>query len=73
MLLRSIFVAAGCLVAWLIVLPTLAVLGGAALFLYATLAEITSLLTGARPPAIDPSTIRLTARRICAGYSFRSP
>jgi hypothetical protein len=72
MLLRSIFVAAGCLVAWLIVLPTLAVLGGAALFLYATLAEITSLLTGARPPAIDPSTIRLTARRICAGYSFRS-
>jgi hypothetical protein len=66
---RSIFVAMGCLIAWLVVLPGLAVLGGAALFLYATLAEISCLLTGTTPRAVDPSTIRLTARRICRGLS----
>jgi hypothetical protein len=70
MLARAIFVGVGCLLAWLIVLPALAVLGGAALLLYATMAEFTSLVTRAEPRAIDPSTVRLMARRICAGYSF---
>jgi hypothetical protein len=67
MLVRAIFVSAGCLAAWLIVLPALAVLGGAALFLYASLAEITSVLTGKAPRTLDPSAIRSTARRICDG------
>jgi hypothetical protein len=67
MLVRLISVALGYLIAWLVVLPALAVLGAAALFLYATLAEITYLLTGTTPRAMDPSTIRLTARRICRG------
>jgi hypothetical protein len=70
MLLRSVFGTLGCLIAWLVVLPALAVLGGAALFLYATLAEITSLITGKAPRAIDPSAIRSTARRICGSYVF---
>ena len=70
MLVRAIFVGAGCLLAWFIVLPTLAVIGGAALFLYATLAEVSALVTGTAPRTIDPSTLRTTARRICAGYSF---
>jgi siroheme synthase len=70
MLARAIFVGAGCLAAWLIVLPALAVLGGAALFMYASLAEISNLALGRRPRPIDRSAIRSTARRICDGYSF---
>jgi hypothetical protein len=70
MLVRAIFVGGGCLLAWFIVLPMLAVLGGAALLLYATLAEISSWVTGNEPRTVDPSTLQTTARRICAGYSF---
>jgi len=72
MLVRAIFISLGCLIAWLVVLPTVAILGGAALLLYATLAEITGLLTGSEPRTLDASAIRLTARRICAG-AFVSP
>jgi hypothetical protein len=67
MLVIFISVTLGCLIAWLVVLPALVILGGGALFLYASVAEITCLLTGTTPQAIDPSTIRLTARRICRG------
>jgi hypothetical protein len=68
MLVRSIFVWTGCLIAWLVVLPTVAILGGAALFLYATLAEIIGMLSGAKP--LDASAIRSTTLRICAGRSL---
>jgi hypothetical protein len=67
MLVRAIFISLGCLIAWVVLLPTMAILGGAALFLYATLAEITGVLTGSEPHTLDASAIRLTARRICAG------
>jgi hypothetical protein len=66
MLVIFISVTLGCLIAWLVVLPVLAIGGGLALFLYATLAEITCQLTGTSPRAVDPAAIRLTARRICA-------
>jgi hypothetical protein len=65
MMFRAVFGAAGCLIAWFVVLPVVAVLGGAALFLYAALAETTSLITGYAPRTIDASAIRVTARRIC--------
>jgi hypothetical protein len=71
MLVRAIYICLGCLIAWLVVLPAMAILGGAALFLYATLAEITGLLTGTEPRAIDPSAIRMRARRVCAGAFAR--
>jgi hypothetical protein len=71
MLVRAIIISLGCLIAWLVVLPAIAILGGAALFLYATLAEITGLLTGSQPRPLDASAIRLTARRICAGPFVR--
>ena len=70
MLVRAVFIWMGCVIAWLIVMPVIAIVGGAALFSYALLAEITVELTGTTPRPVDPSTIRLTARRICAGYSF---
>jgi hypothetical protein len=70
MLVRAVFIWLGCVVAWLVVMPMIAIIGGAALFSYALLAEITVELTGTEPRPIDPSTIRLTARRICGGYSF---
>ena len=68
MLVRAIFISLGCLIAWLVVLPTVAILGGAALFLYATLAEIIGMLSGAKP--LDASAIRSTTLRICAGRSL---
>jgi hypothetical protein len=71
MLVRAIFISLGCLTVWLVVLPTMVILGGAALFLYATLAEITGLLTGSEPRTLDASAIRLTARRICGGAFVR--
>ena len=70
MLVKEFLTGMGCLLAWFVVLPVLAILGGTALFLYATLAEITSLLTGTAPKVMDASVTRLTARRICAGYTF---
>jgi hypothetical protein len=66
MLVRAIYICLGCLIAWLIVLPAMAIVGGAALFLYATLAEVTGVITGTEPRAIDPSAIRIRARRVCA-------
>jgi hypothetical protein len=70
MLVRSIFAWTGCLIAWLVVLPTMAILGGAALFLYATLAEVIGMLSGAKPRTLDASAIRSTTLRICAGRSL---
>ncbi len=71
MLVRAIYISLGCLFSWLVVLPAMAILGGAALFLYATVAEITALLTGTESRAIDPSAIRMSARRVCAGAFAR--
>jgi hypothetical protein len=70
MTMRSIFVWTGCLIAWLVVLPTMVILGGAALFLYATLAELIDMLSGAKPRTLDASAIRSTTLRICAGRSL---
>lgn len=70
MLARPILVVLGCLLAWFVVLPIVVVLGGGALFLYATMAELTSLIAGDASRTVDPATLRLTARKICAGYSF---
>jgi hypothetical protein len=71
MLIRAIYICLGCLIAWLVVLPALAILGGAVLFLYATLAEITGLLTGTQPRPIDRTLIRMRARRVCTGNFAR--
>jgi hypothetical protein len=70
MTMRSIFVWTGCLIAWLVVLPTMAILGGGALFLYATLAEIIDMLGGVKPRTLDASALRSTTLRICAGRSL---
>ena len=70
MLVRAIFISLGCVIAWALVLPAMAILGGAALFLYASLAETYALMSGAEPRPLDASTIRSAARRICAGYSL---
>jgi hypothetical protein len=47
---KALLIWLGFLTAWLIVLPPLIIVGGVALFLYAVLAEMVSLVTGARPP-----------------------
>jgi hypothetical protein len=70
MTMRSIFVWTGCLIAWLVVLPTMAILGGGALFLYATLAEIIDMLSGVKPRTLDASALRSTTLHICAGRSL---
>jgi hypothetical protein len=70
MLIKALLSSLGCLLAWVFLLPVFALVGGAGLFLYATLAEIGSLFTGRTVKTIDPSTARENARRICMGYRF---
>jgi hypothetical protein len=70
MLLKTLFSSVGCVLAWFLLLPVLAIIGGAGLFLFATLAEIAALFTGKPAKSLDPSAAREIARRICMGYSF---
>ena len=51
--MKALLVWVGFLAAWLLVLPPLLIVGGAALFLYAVLAEIVSLIARTGPAPSD--------------------
>jgi hypothetical protein len=70
MLVKTLFSSLGCLLAWFVLLPLLAITGGITLFVYAVLAEIGSRFAGRPAKSLDPSAAREIARRICMGYSF---
>jgi hypothetical protein len=72
MLLKALLSSLGCVLAWLFVLPTLAFVGGAALFLYAIVAELGAQMLGSRLKPLDPSAAREIARRICMGRTVPS-
>jgi hypothetical protein len=46
MSLKAFLFSLGCVLAWFVLLPVVAIGGGASLFLYATLAELTASITG---------------------------
>jgi hypothetical protein len=68
MSLKAIFLSFGCLIAWLVLLPTFVVGGGVALFTYAVLAEFGAFLTGKPSQTLETSVAREMARRMCGGY-----
>jgi hypothetical protein len=65
---KAILFSLGCLLAWFVLLPLLFIGGGAALFAYATFAELGAFLTGNSGKTVDTTGAREIARRICGGY-----
>jgi hypothetical protein len=63
--LERLFFALLCIVAWGI-FPILIAAGGAALLIYAMIAELcSSLIAESAPPAMDDLAARRTASRLC--------
>ena len=72
MSLKAILLFFGCLVAWFILLPVLAIGGGVALFTYAFLAEVGASLMGRPRRPLETSVAREMARRMCGGYRVQA-
>ena len=64
---KPVLLSLGCLVAWFVLLPALAIGGGIALLAYATLAELGASLTGSAAGALDATAARAIARTMCGG------
>jgi hypothetical protein len=58
----------GCAVAWLVLLPALLFIGGVTLTVYAVFTELSALFTHRAYDAIDNSTARKLAHRLCVGH-----
>jgi hypothetical protein len=65
MSVKAILFSLGCVLAWFVLLPLLAIGGGVALFAYATFAELAAFLTGAPDNTLDTSAAREIATRMC--------
>ena len=57
----------GCAVAWFVLLPICIVGGLMALLCYALFSEVGELVAGDTRSAVDTSTAREIARRVCLG------
>ena len=68
MTIRNVFFYLGCTVTWLVVLPVLAISGFVALVAYALLSQLGDVLLGRSDKALDNSTAREIARRMCLGH-----
>ena len=68
---KALLFSLGCIVAWFVLLPVVAIGGGVALLLYAILAELGALITGKPSTALDTAVAREIARRMC-GYGVPS-
>jgi hypothetical protein len=58
----------GCTVAWFILLPVFVIGGGIALLGYAVFAELGESIVGKTEKAVDSSTAREMAHRLCLGH-----
>jgi hypothetical protein len=72
MSLKAILFSLGCLFAWFVLLPTLVIGGGLALFAYAVFAEIGEFFTDNSSKDMDTSVARDMARRMCGGYGVQA-
>jgi hypothetical protein len=67
MSLKQVSFFIGCVVAWFVLLP-LCIAGGAmALLAYVVLGEVSEWVAGGTQPAVDGSSARELARRVCIG------
>jgi hypothetical protein len=69
--MKTILFSLGCLFAWFVLLPLLAIGGGAALLAYAICAELGAFLTGNTGKTVDTTVAREIARRMCGGHSVQ--
>jgi hypothetical protein len=67
MSIKAVLFSFGCMLAWFVLLPSLVIGGGLALFAYAIFAELAALLTGTPSKSLDTSVAREVARRMCGG------
>ena len=65
--IKALLFSFGCVLAWFVLLPSLVIGGGLALFAYAIFAELGALLTGTPSKPLDTSVAREIARRMCGG------
>ena len=72
MSLKTILFSLGCVIAWFVLLPTLMIGGGIALFAYATFAELGAFLTGSPARTLDTTVARELARKMCDGYGVKA-
>lgn len=71
MSVKTLVFTLGYLLAWLVLMPIVAIGGGISLFLYALGAELTQLLTGRKELHPDPIAARAMAAKICMPYAAR--
>ncbi len=67
MSLKAVLFSLGCVIAWFVLLPALAIGGGIALFAYAIFAELGASLMGTRARTLDTTVAREIARTMCGG------
>jgi hypothetical protein len=67
MSLKAVLFSLGCVIAWFVILPSLVIGGGIALFAYAIIAELGASLTGSPPGTLDTTVAREIARTMCGG------
>jgi NhaP-type Na+/H+ or K+/H+ antiporter len=72
MSLKAILFSLGCVIAWFVLLPTLVIGGGIALFAYATFVELGAFLIGAPARTLDPTAAREIAHKMCGGYLVKA-
>jgi hypothetical protein len=73
MSLKAVLFSLGCVVAWFVLLPALAIGGGIALFAYAIFAELAASLTGSPARTLDTRVAREIARTMCGdGYGLKA-
>lgn len=70
---KTILFSLGCVIAWFVLLPTLVIGGGIALFAYATFAELGAFLTGTSAGTLDTAVAREMAHKMCGGYGVKAP
>jgi hypothetical protein len=58
----------GCVATWLFVLPVLAISGFVALVAYGVFSQLGDSVLGRSEKALDKSTAREIARRMCLGH-----
>ena len=68
MSLKAFLFSLGCVIAWFVLLPTLMIGGGIALFAYATFAELGAFLTGSPARTLDTTVAREIAHKMCGGH-----
>lgn len=70
LMLQRIALLIASLIAWFVVLPAFALIGGAALFTYAAVAELIDSARAIKTETLDAASVRKLAARKCESRVF---